>query len=210
MGCDIHCYIEYRYREDSGDGWRSFGGRINPGRSYEIFAALAGVRGPQWANGIKPRGVPNDMGYAANDDWWVHILDSQDASPQYGDEFALMTAALINPTDDMPRRMLLDELQSKYGTGVEPPQVGRVSTCTLEQAKSWSSFKAGEVVERGGKAVAVRHPDWHTPSWHTPDEWASALNICSTILLPRYYAMLAAMRSLEEAGSVRVVFWFDN
>lgn len=41
MGCDIHCYVEFQdYREH----WNSFGGRVNPGRDYDTFKKLAGVR----------------------------------------------------------------------------------------------------------------------------------------------------------------------
>lgn len=37
MGCDIHCYLEYKPKDS--DRWRPHGGRINPGRNYEILPA---------------------------------------------------------------------------------------------------------------------------------------------------------------------------
>ena len=73
MGCDIHCYVEYRMpgRED----WIAFGGRINPGRDYDKFARLAGVRG----NGalVKPRGMPADAAHEAVSDSRLYVVDRE-------------------------------------------------------------------------------------------------------------------------------------
>jgi hypothetical protein len=70
MGCDIHCYMEYR--RPSGDRWLPFGARINPGRNYRIFGRLAGVRREQEPH-VKPRGLPADVGWRAQDDAWIFI-----------------------------------------------------------------------------------------------------------------------------------------
>jgi len=61
MGADIHMYAEYKPR---GYGqWLTFGGRINPGRSYRLFARLANVRG---GGAMFPvRGMPADAAYEA-------------------------------------------------------------------------------------------------------------------------------------------------
>ena len=59
MGCDIHLAIEYSYFNDR-DGtpyWVGFGGRINPGRDYLMFNAMAGVRGDSITQ-FEPRGKP--------------------------------------------------------------------------------------------------------------------------------------------------------
>lgn len=46
MGCDIHCIIEYKRPQSYSSNWDSFGYHsINPGRDYNWFANLAGVRG---------------------------------------------------------------------------------------------------------------------------------------------------------------------
>lgn len=72
MGCDIHCYIEYKDKNSS--YWHDFGGRINPGRFYSIFASLAGVRNSGDIVPIaKPRGIPDDVSYEAEWDRWVYI-----------------------------------------------------------------------------------------------------------------------------------------
>ena len=76
MGCDIHCYVEYRKKDPSNDyerDWRSFGGRINPGRNYSIFGRLANVR--QGPAVVPVRGIPDDLGFYSRDDWWLFIFD---------------------------------------------------------------------------------------------------------------------------------------
>lgn len=73
MGCDIHCYIEYK-KPDS-DRWYSFGRSINPGRWYTLFERLAGVRGEPEKAIVKPRGIPDDLAFFAEDDWWLFIVD---------------------------------------------------------------------------------------------------------------------------------------
>lgn len=77
MGCDIHCYIEYKNKNDT--RWRDFGGRINPGRYYSIFSKMAGVR--SYGDDppvVPPRGRLTDMAYAARDDDQLYITDSNE------------------------------------------------------------------------------------------------------------------------------------
>jgi hypothetical protein len=66
-------YLEYRGPQYS--GWCSYGGRVNPGRHYGVFAKLADVRNQEnW--GIKPleaRGFPEDSSYAAKGDNYMYI-----------------------------------------------------------------------------------------------------------------------------------------
>lgn len=78
MGCDIHCYAEYRRpaaRRHDGElsGWNDFGGRINPGRRYDIFECMAGVRGDDENAVVPPRGLPDHLAYAARSDAWLWI-----------------------------------------------------------------------------------------------------------------------------------------
>lgn len=73
MGCDIHMYIEHKLNDPLAR-WGAFGGRINPGRHYGIFAKLVGVR-----NGLglkplsEPKGIPNDIAYRAESDYTLFI-----------------------------------------------------------------------------------------------------------------------------------------
>jgi hypothetical protein len=66
MGCDIHCYIEYKTQEEK--TWHGFGGCIDPGRVYYLFGRLAGVRCTSEEEFIPPRGIPEDVGWEAHDD----------------------------------------------------------------------------------------------------------------------------------------------
>lgn len=72
MGCDIHCYVEFKGKGD--ERWRPFGGRINPGRYYRLFGRLAGVRGGTAL--VPPRGYPDDAAYNADGDHWLFIHDA--------------------------------------------------------------------------------------------------------------------------------------
>lgn len=74
MGCDMHVYLEYRKIpvDPHYSGWNSVFPRINPGRSYNLFANLAGVRG----SGPSPKGMPTDAAYYANMDNSLHVTDS--------------------------------------------------------------------------------------------------------------------------------------
>jgi len=220
MGCDIHCYVEYhpkRPRDEYARHWRDFGGRINPGRNYALFAALAGVRGPLPKGGVKPRGIPAELSYSAAGDWHLYIKDAvvscEDWDGRLDPLNGLMMACLANPDDGTPRAMLLDELLTRHESRqADQEYTGRVGTCTHAEAERWHA-RGRPYVMRDGKPVMVEHPDWHTPSWLTADEWEAALKLAGVgpKAEAEYHAILAAMRALEAAGNAaRVVFWFDN
>lgn len=172
MGCDVHCYVEYRARNPQSEydrQWSDLGGRINPGRNYVIFERLAGVRGDPGRAVVPPRGYPDDAGFWARHDNWCFITNGPDEEGNY---------------------------------------------VTPEKARNWHERLGCDYrQDRDGKPCWIEHPDWHSHSWLTPDEWEKALKLARVTPKnePEYYALLAAMRSLEAAGHlVRVVFWFDN
>lgn len=74
MGCDIHAYAEYRKKGQS--QWNGFGGRINPGRDYDLFGKLADVRGGPAL--IEPRGIPSDLAWEACGDYHMLISDEHE------------------------------------------------------------------------------------------------------------------------------------
>jgi len=84
MGCDIHLYIEHK--EPAITTWAGFGGRINPGRYYGLFAKLAGVRNYDEIKPVaEPRGMPDDASWIADADNRLYITDSEGegyASPE--------------------------------------------------------------------------------------------------------------------------------
>ena len=72
MGCDIHCYIEYKKKHH--EGWSDFGGRINPGRNYWMFGMMAGVR-LNVTPVVAPRGLPEDVSYSSGSDSRIYISE---------------------------------------------------------------------------------------------------------------------------------------
>ena len=190
MGCDIHCYVEYRPLEPRNDydkRWRDFGGRINPGRNYDLFDRMAGVRGDKRNAVVPPRGLPDDLAYSAFSDNWMWInykWDNENAGECHEE-------GVVSPARAARYAQYRESNETAYlGTYTDGPNAG--------------------------KPERVAHPDWHTHSWLTPDEFALAIEEArGDGAYPRdmaeYDALHAAMVSLVMSGhEVRLVFWFDN
>lgn len=188
MGCDIHCYIEYQFPSDVAERyWRDFGGEFSPGRNYEVFGRLAGVRGN--GNAVAPRGVPDDIGHRARRDYWRPINHGP-AEKCRSDQIQAEHAA-----------QHVESGQSTYKGEVTPLLFVVIRPDELEEKILMNA-------EHDGKPAYVSEPSAHTPSWLTADEFCVAIGDADDI---EYHAMLAAMRTLETSGAkVRVVFWFDN
>lgn len=77
MGCDIHCYIQYKTKDDEDKWWRSFGGELNPGRNYLMFGVLAGVRFRGIPGSFSPKGVlpAEKQSWKVQDDLYLYITD---------------------------------------------------------------------------------------------------------------------------------------
>jgi len=71
MDTDIHIYLEYSRRGVRGGDkyWSTFGGQFHPGRDYELFGIIAGLRTFEDTKHIPLRGVPDDIGWETSDDW---------------------------------------------------------------------------------------------------------------------------------------------
>lgn len=80
MGCDIHLYIEYQPKDKTQrytpNQWHSFGGRLNPGRDYQLFGKLAGVR--EEGALFEAKGYPDDAGHSARDDNHLFIVEGEE------------------------------------------------------------------------------------------------------------------------------------
>lgn len=80
MGCDIHTFIERRTRGQ--ERWVSVTPSLNPGRNYEAFAFLAGVRNYNEIEPIsEPRGFPEDAGWRAVESNTLWVTDNPSWSP---------------------------------------------------------------------------------------------------------------------------------
>jgi len=75
-------YVEYNSKEHQPhanpalNSWRSFGDRINPGRNYNLFGLLAGVRGD--GEIFEVRGLPENLGWSASGDATLYITEGSD------------------------------------------------------------------------------------------------------------------------------------
>ena len=104
MGCDIHCYMEFRHKD--GKDWQDFGRRINPGRNYTLFGYLAGVRGGPAL--VEPRGLPEGLAYYARNDASLYISDHEDegnVTPEMAANFASGGCEYINDRNGKPWRV---------------------------------------------------------------------------------------------------------
>ena len=178
MGCDIHAFIEWRHAGDDSD-WLSFGGECNPRRHYPFFDALAGARGELSAAIVPPRGIPDDLGRRAWNEYW-HLIAYEGTS---GD-------GAVTP-EEAARFVSLGSVYR-----------GTVPLYRQEERGLDGTVVVTTTAEHVGKPYCVSDPDYHSPSWLTPDEWEQALASiqASDPPDPEYYAMLAAMRAPAESA----------
>lgn len=215
MGCDIHCYIEYRKKNiDSKNeidkGWTSFGGRINPGRNYGMFRLMAGVRSYDDSILFKPKGLPDDIGYHADDDNFLYISTNKNCG--CGD----CPHVSIDSASDWVRKGI-----SVYKNNIngEPTWVSNPDW----HSHSWLNLEEYRQVLEAYKTVEQRN--WKTREKERlesieylksisdvnlpPDSWV--MSPCEHFEEPEYHVIEAAMTKFEEMGyDSRLVFWFDN
>lgn len=78
MGCDIHAFIEVETLDNRGKiKWVDSAAQVFPGRNYEMFCCLSGLRGNH--NPIfEPRGFPAELGHRTVNEfclWNVGMMD---------------------------------------------------------------------------------------------------------------------------------------
>jgi len=111
MGADVHMYVEYNSKERLPhanpvlNSWRGFGGRINPGRDYWMFALLADVRGSGAL--IEPRGLPENLGWQSQSDNRLYISDTNgddegNCTLAQAQSYALHGSTIINDNEGKP------------------------------------------------------------------------------------------------------------
>jgi hypothetical protein len=204
MGCDIHLYIEYKSKNVEFDGykhkWQSFGGRINPGRNYAMFALMADVRNyGELTVLFEQRGMPNDAGYYATNDNQRYICEDG------GEEYVTAETAkrwvesgsstYINNHEGKPTWVTDPDAHSH--SWLNTSEFESVLNNYLELEDGWHN----ERVEEHNKFVKEKNIP--TDSWmYDPP---------SRNIEPCYQSVLASMKRFEQLGyDARVVFWFDN
>ncbi len=93
-------YIQYKNKKYD-ESWNNFGGRINPGRNYDMFGILAsGVR-TDWNKSFNPRGLPNKISLTIEED--LH-------NPIYNDKHNICNRDdVINPDSHSHNYLSVDE-----------------------------------------------------------------------------------------------------
>lgn len=193
MGCDIHCYIEYK--EPDREHWSGFGNRINPGRNYGLFGAMAGVRCD--LPHIEPRGVPEEIAYECSGDYWIYISsesaegdgtcseEKAKSCIQYGSVLKKSDAPIVgnfvsDPDSHTHSWLTADEFELAIATYLKD-----------------GGFQIGTLRLEGPTQEALANPTMEQ-TW-------------TLRALTEYWAILAAMRCFEAQGKKsRLVFWFDN
>lgn len=106
MGCDIHFFVELKTGADP-HGWEAEGaeGAFYEGRSYLLFAHLAGVRNddPNLKPIVEPRGLPEDMSSFVRDYMGDEVCGKWDFAPDYHSHSYLTLTELLayNWPDDL-------------------------------------------------------------------------------------------------------------
>lgn len=202
MGCDIHCYIEYKPKDS--DHWRDFGGRINPGRNYWMFGAMAGVRATQFKY-IEPRGFPNDVASNAFNDNTNYVDDDQkEPTKQCGEDYHYSRAhADEYVAKGYCHYVSRGEMENRWVTDCDH------HTHSWLNADEFELAIASYLKESGFQIGMLRlqGPEIATALIVTPDsEKAYALSS-----ITEYWAILAALHCFEAQNQeARLVFWFDN
>lgn len=140
MGCDIHCFLEFKYNDGQ---WESFSKKIRPGRDYEVFSFLAGVRGYGDIQPlVDPRGFPKDAGYDASDSYFRYVTD--DFGLVYGSVPRARAESWVNSYGSY----YLDDSKSR----VSDPDYHSASWLTTEEFRE--SIRRREPI---GKRIIVDH-----------------------------------------------------
>jgi hypothetical protein len=213
MGCDIHCYVEYRNRSEN-KNWQDFGGRINPGRNYLMFSIMAGVR--SWGDDdcvlFKPKGLPDDLGYASEHDNFLYITDTKCVCG----ESKSVTMETAERWVKSGCSVYKNNHEGKP-TWVSHPDWHSHSWLSLEEYKQiLSKYKELEQIEwermekeRKERLILLEKHSKDIDSKLSEHSWLlTPLEHCYE---PEYQAIEASMSKLEEMGyETRLVFWFDN
>jgi hypothetical protein len=206
MGCDIHVYIEYKEKSD--ENWRSFGGRINPGRNYKLFELMAGVRSDECSL-FSPRGIPDQTGYYAKHDNTLFITECGDNDGEYVKmEKATQWvdsgySTFINNREGKPTWVTNPDWHTHSWLNLEEyRQVLEVykkwSIVNLEERKKESENLYNHLVDT--KVITSDNAE--------QCKWIQEVKIYDE---PEYQAIEGAMAKFSDMGyDVRIVFWFDN
>jgi hypothetical protein len=135
MGCDIHCYIQYKEKNQTSDYWFSFGGQFNPGRNYTMFGILANVREHDLPKYYDPKGLPDHkLSWSIEEDLYLHITEDGQGDNEATLENALQwRRPIINDMDGKPYKVEHPDWHSHSW----------LTTDELKKAYSWYKKETG-------------------------------------------------------------------
>lgn len=189
MGCDIHVHVERRVN----DVWEPVSGDFDPGRSYLLFGALAGVRNQTFTCIADPRGIPEDSCGEIQAHWEQWSGDGHSASYYLVSEL-LEARELTQPvetyldTKDFIAYKEDGNPENWYGLYV-PNGYEEISL---------------EEMERRAEQVAF----WGNEKFVTKLTCNMRYRTASKFFWDEIVDEMAALD--EDPNNVRFVFWFDN
>lgn len=120
MGCNSHISIEVMEQWSTNKAWETWALDIPESRDYQLYEAMAGVRGEDEKAVVAPRGIPADASNAIK--YWIQRSDGDGHSHSwlYADEFnrALMQSQDGNFATNnvwLAVDKVLDSLAQVYG-----------------------------------------------------------------------------------------------
>jgi len=196
MGCDIHCYIEYKKKNS--DRWINFGGRINPGRNYQMFGTMAGVRNDSVVY-IEPRGFPEDCGYSAKNDNLLYISEFEEeghVSKEKAEQCVKYGQKYVKDSEGVDTWVTNPDFHShSWLTSIE-------FEISIANYLKHMGFLLGSLKLTNSK-------DLEKVDVEISDPYNKKEYILSSIC--EYWPILKAMQCFEDQGyESRLVFWFDN
>ncbi|WP_300573452.1 hypothetical protein [Phenylobacterium sp.] len=154
MGCDIHMYAEYTGDPAAGH-WAGFGGRINPGRDYDLFGKLAGVRTD--GQMFPVRGKPDHLGIYASSDDSLYITNEPgdgNATRELAEDW--VARGISRWTDE--REVFVTNPDNHTHSWVTPAELRQALEAPARwdhPTAYWALLAALEELERRGKTARV-------------------------------------------------------
>jgi hypothetical protein len=182
MGCDIHGHIIYTEEFESGGQFTSTFAKLNLGRNYSLFTALAGVRS-SWGEAQfcgRPIGFPEKISWQLEDDLFLKVTDDESlmrlegyVSKENAERFASMNRRHFHNgyKDETQKKVLHPDWHSHSYMDIEDLSAA---------LRRYNGLIKSRGYEGGGAPAEMK-------------------------------AILASMRALKAGGVEPLfVFWFDN
>ena len=211
MGCDIHAYIDYDYRQNDDGKWIAMNWVSDAGiggRNYTLFALMAGVRydprtDKDFTPLFQPRGLPESTSWDVKEAYCLHVSDEDWAQDADGYCTTEQAQKWTTPDGWAAPSVWMDEGH----TVISHPDWHSVSWLTVEELEqvakayetirfpemSWLQMGSPEMQPIPENATATK---MERDSWGT--EWYVEVGEKKTYPAPtELKAVIAAMKELD-------------